>query len=83
MTIPDYMRCSPGYDDALWEINRIIKLVRQAGDNKPGAVLYLGHNQYLALRTIEAGDLQEMRNNEFCGRPVVRVMKDDWLRLAV
>ncbi|WP_020208988.1 hypothetical protein [Gilvimarinus chinensis] len=86
MESPMYMAASnPDYSDAVKEINSIIGLIKYNeinGARQPGAVLYVGHKQWQALQTIEPGDRQEIKNETFCGYPLVRVHKDSWLRLS-
>lgn len=74
---------SPQYKEAVDVINGMIGVINRSGNRKPGAILYVGHRQYHALKTIEKGDPQEVNNEEFLGWPIVRVMKESWCRLSV
>ncbi|WP_339898217.1 hypothetical protein [uncultured Gilvimarinus sp.] len=84
---PVFMRASnSGQDEAVREINEIIRLVRfkeRNGEKVPGAVLYLGHKQFHALNVIDPCDRQAILNDTFLGYPFVRVLKESWLRFSV
>lgn len=77
-----FIRGSPGYEEAAEEVNRILSIIRNSGNRKPGAVLYVGHNQYHALKSIAQGDRQAMLADSFSGFPVIRVIKDDYVRFV-
>ena len=79
---PKEMRAgSPKYQDDTDIINSIIYEIRNSGNRKPGAHLYLGYKQIRALNTIEKGDPQEVKNSRFCGFPIVVVEKEYWCKL--
>jgi hypothetical protein len=79
-----YMRGdNPEAREAAETINLIIQMINLSGNKKPGAVLYLGQAQKWALRRIESGDPQEMRDKSFGGWPIVWVEKESYAKLAV
>lgn len=73
---------NPAAREAAEVVNRILDAVYASGNRKPGAVLYLGYTQKAALRRIEPGDPQAMRDEHFNGWPIVWVEKESYVRLA-
>ena len=69
--------------EAAHVVNQIISEINISGNRKPGAKLYLGHKQKYALRQIEQGDPARIYNNEFFGWPIIWVLKESHIHLAV
>ena len=68
---------------AMGEVNQIISEINFNGDKKPGGKLYLGHEQRVALIHITQDDPAEVINDEFFGWPIIWVLKDSYIHLAV
>ena len=71
------------YNESAGVINAVLNTIQNSVNDEP-AILYLGHKQQDAIRTIEHGDQMAMdwQGVKFCGWPVVWVQQDSYCHLA-